>query len=165
MAGVPKAARAEDGKVPLRYGLEETGSTSYQSRTRRNVLDSDGTVIFTRGKLEGGSLLTATVARETGKPCLHLDVGELGSHRVECAQRLRDWIAEKGIRTLNVAGSRESKAHGIEHAVARFLCEALAGRRYPTEEEWLEAQGHRFTTGPDEAPYGKATGQEKKQKA
>jgi hypothetical protein len=36
----PKGRRAEDGQVPACYHLEETGSSSYQARTKRNVLEA-----------------------------------------------------------------------------------------------------------------------------
>lgn len=126
----PRGRRAEDGRVPNRYALTETASASYQVRTRRNVLDSDGTLIFTRGRLEGGSLLTARIARDAGKPCLHLDLKRLGGNRASAVVQLRAWLLEHRIATLNVAGSRESKARGIQEAVRAFLCEAL-GRRRP----------------------------------
>lgn len=121
----PKGRLAEDGKVPARYQLTETGSSSYPGRTRRNVLDADGTVIFTRGRLEGGSRLTADVARAAGKPSLHIDVKRLDAERAALIGELRAWLTEHQVAVLNVAGSRESKARGIRKAVARFLEEAL----------------------------------------
>jgi hypothetical protein len=41
---------------------------SYPKRTEQNVIDSDGTVIFTHGKLSGGSDLTRKFAIKHGKP-------------------------------------------------------------------------------------------------
>lgn len=93
-------------------------------------------MIFGDGALTGGSALTARVAREAGKPCLHLDVKQLGR---KAEGRLRAWITEHDIRTLNVAGSRESLAPGIRKAVATFLEAALSEARaaYVTEDEAL----------------------------
>lgn len=121
----PKGRRAEDGKIPFRYQLLETGSASYRGRTRRNVLDSDGTVIFTRGRLEGGSALTAGVAREAGKPMLHIDLRAHGGNPDGAIRELRTWLREHRIACLNVAGSRESKARGIQDAVSKLLCRAF----------------------------------------
>ena len=132
----PKGRRAEGGKVPARYDLKETASANYQARTRRNVIDSDGTVILTRGRLEGGSLLTARVAREVGKPCLHLTMQQLGGDRANAVARFRAWLAAHRIETLNVAGSRASKAKGIQDVVKAFLCEALGSRQqYAVEHD------------------------------
>ena len=45
----PKGRKSEDGPIPNRYPLRETGSTSYPIRTAKNVLVSDGTLVLTIG--------------------------------------------------------------------------------------------------------------------
>ena len=112
----PKGRRAEDGIIPDRYPLVETPERSYQNRTRRNIEDSDGTLILNRGKLDGGTALTADLARQIGKPCLvvALEVG------IEPAT-FRDWLAENHITVLNVAGPRASKRPGVYAAACRLL--------------------------------------------
>lgn len=70
----PKGRKSEDGGIPAHYLLTETTSADYRVRTEANVKDSDATVIFTRGDLEGGSLLTAQMARKRTKPWLHVDL-------------------------------------------------------------------------------------------
>ncbi len=131
----PKGRRAEDGAIPERYELQETSSADYKVRTRRNVIDSDGTVIFTRGRLEGGSKLTEKIAREAGKPCVHQDLDKV--RLTEAVQQLRAWLRVHEVHVLNVAGSRESKAPGLQVAVARLLVSALqfAADSYQPEEE------------------------------
>ena len=49
---VPKGRLAEDGQVPDKYPTTETGSKDYKSRTKRNVLESDGTLIINIGPLK-----------------------------------------------------------------------------------------------------------------
>jgi len=119
----PKGRLAEDGAVPERYQLSETETASYPERTRRNVLEADATVIFTRGRLEGGSRLTAEIAEAAGKPALHVDLTRPHAALID---EFRVWLDGHQVATLNVAGSRESKAPGITNAVGRFLKEALA---------------------------------------
>ena len=43
---VPRGRKAEDGRIDDRYNLVELSTTSYPARTRRNIEESDGTVIF-----------------------------------------------------------------------------------------------------------------------
>jgi hypothetical protein len=43
---VPRGRKAEDGKIADRYNLVELTTSSYPARTRRNIEESDGTVIF-----------------------------------------------------------------------------------------------------------------------
>ena len=99
---------AEDGCIPLKYHLKETFSPDYAVRTRLNVRDADGTLILYREPLEGGTALTWQFAVEMEKPVLLV---ELGFPPVFEAFYL--WFRENSIRTLNIAGPRESQRPGI----------------------------------------------------
>lgn len=112
----PKDRRAEDGRIPDRYPLTETAEMDYETRTRRNIEDSDGTLILNRGTLEGGTALTADLARQIGKPCLIVAL-EAG---IEPAA-FQTWLTENAIRVLNVAGPRESKRPGVYDAACGCL--------------------------------------------
>lgn len=54
----PKGRLAEDGPLPDRYPLRETEFEGYSKRTKLNVQDSDGTLLFTRQRPSGGTKLT-----------------------------------------------------------------------------------------------------------
>jgi hypothetical protein len=115
----PKGRRAEDGRIPDRYTLDETATDAYEERTERNVRFADATVVFTYGEPAGGSALTLEFARAHGKPSLHLDLGKTTPE--QAGARLRAWIAKEGVSILNVAGSRESNAPGIQKLVWRIV--------------------------------------------
>jgi hypothetical protein len=87
------------------------------------VQDSDGTLVVNKGDLDGGSLKTVRIAEQLGKPRLviQLDVGGID----EQSRWLRDWLGSLAIRTLNVAGPRESKCPGIYAATLALLDAAL----------------------------------------
>ena len=55
---IPKGRITEEGPLPDKYQLQEMSSDSYPERTEQNVIDSDGTLIISRGPLTGGSLYT-----------------------------------------------------------------------------------------------------------
>ncbi len=75
-------------------------------------------MVFTLAvEVTGGSLRTIGFARKHGKPCLHLS-REGGSDQPAA---LKQFIAEQGIKTLNVAGSRESKEPGLHEWVMQML--------------------------------------------
>ncbi len=118
----PKGRRAEDGVIPDRYPLTETSERNYEARTRRNIEDSDGTLILNLGTLDGGTALTARHARQIGKPCLIVAL-EAG---IEPAT-FRDWLAANHITVLNVAGPRESKRPGVYAAAVHCLEVLLRG--------------------------------------
>ena len=120
--GCPQGRRAEDGRIPARYPLVETPEADYDTRTRRNIEDSDGTLILNLGTLDGGTALTARHARQIGKPCLIVAL-EAG---IEPAT-FRDWLAANSITVLNVAGPRESKRSGVYAAAVHCLEVLLRG--------------------------------------
>jgi hypothetical protein len=115
----PRDRKAEDGRIPSRFRLRETRSSTYAVRTRWNVRDSDGTVIFSgRRRLRGGTRRTVEAVRKLGKPWLHLP-GSLGAARA--ARQLDAFIQRHRIAVLNVAGPRESEEPGIGRFVAAVL--------------------------------------------
>lgn len=122
----PAGRRAEDGRIPDEYRLTETASADYAERTEKNVIDSDGTLLVTRGPATGGSALTARLNRRHHRPLLHIDLDEQGDLAGRAAA-IREWLAAHGIQILNVAGPRESSSPGIAHEVRRLLLEALGG--------------------------------------
>ena len=125
----PRGRRAEDGAIPERYPLKQTSGSDYMDRTRRNVEDSNGTLIVAPGEPTGGTLATLIHARRIGKPVLVVDPADLigPADPVEGARLdgIMEWIVAHHIRVLNVAGPRESGRPGIYYEardlVARLL--------------------------------------------
>jgi hypothetical protein len=117
----PKNRKSLDGPIPAKYLLTETPSESYLQRTEWNVRDNDGTVAFTFAKEPtGGSLKTVGFAKKHRKPCLHISRA-----CYDPAVKLQKFVEEHGIKTLNVAGSRESKDPGIYQWVKAVLTDAF----------------------------------------
>jgi hypothetical protein len=111
---VPRGRKAEDGRVDERYNLVELSSSSYPARTRKNIEESDGTVIFSlERRLSGGTKLTRELADKLGKPVVHIYDSRKerrsnpDSLRLEI-QALTDFLCSNKIEILNVAGPRES---------------------------------------------------------
>jgi hypothetical protein len=117
----PKGRRAEDGPINSKYPLKETHSSTYPVRTEKNVLESDGTLILTRGKPKGGTALTIKLACFHKKSYLVIDVKK-GTDKTAVWQ----WGRERQVAVLNVAGPREGEAPGIYDQAFGFLKEVLA---------------------------------------
>jgi len=127
----PKGRRAEDGRIPDRYPLEETPTETYEQRTAWNVRDSDGTLIITDGSLEGGTALTMREAERQGRPVLHVRINDPVP-----VPMIRAWGEEWDVRVLNVAGPRASEVDGIydkARGVLTSYLESLRGREEVTE--------------------------------
>ena len=113
----PYGWKTEDGpNKPLleAYGLKMCLKEGYPARTRKNVEDSDLTVLFGRMDSPGSKL--------TSKLCIALDkhfaVNPLPN-------MLRTLIKKYDVDVLNVAGNRESRSPGLQTYVRRTLVEAL----------------------------------------
>lgn len=118
----PAGRLAEDCEIPVRYQLTEVDG-SYRQRTRRNVQDSDATLIVSiAAELTGGTLETRKYAEKIGKPCLQIWPG------APWREMLAAWLAGNRIAVLNVAGPRASK----EPDVGRFVLEVLGALAEPT---------------------------------
>jgi len=116
---IPKGRITEDGSLPDKYQLQEMPTASYPARTEQNVIDSDGTVIFSRGKPTGGTDYTRKMVLKHKKQLLHVDLNLRTSY--DAAHLLSSWIDLQHIKILNVAGPRASKDPTIYNDVFRVL--------------------------------------------
>lgn len=121
----PKGRLAADGPLPEHYLLRETDSTGYRQRTKLNVRDSEATLIFNTGVLDGGTLQTVRFAQTLGKPHLVAQLDELTQDSV--VRRIRVWLTEGQFGVLNVAGPREEKRPGVDACVAAQLDACFRG--------------------------------------
>ena len=104
---IPKGRKTENGPLPQKYSMQEMPTSKYSDRTEKNVIDSDGTLIISRGKLTNGSEYTRKMAMKHHRPWLHIDITK--DAKFHAATRIVSWIFENEIRILNVAGPRASK--------------------------------------------------------
>ncbi len=119
----PRGRRAEDGPIPAAYPLTPTPCRDHAQRTRWNVRDSDATLLLLLGPAAGGTALALAEAKRRGKPLLAIDLAAPGGSAATAAE-FHAWVGRLQIRTLNVAGPRESEQPGI-HALAAGLLRRL----------------------------------------
>lgn len=101
------------------YELGTTLSSSYPPRTKINVRNSDGTLIF--GDYSSrGSALTIRYCEDLDRPYYAVSwrKSKIADVTVE---NVAKWIADHEIEVLNVAGNRESKNPGIYDATRDFV--------------------------------------------
>ncbi|MFA5405037.1 MAG: putative molybdenum carrier protein [Ignavibacteria bacterium] len=117
----PKGYLTENGKdVSLKkYKLKELKSLKYEDRTIKNVLSSNGTVIFSKTDNKNicgeGSKLTYEIAIINKKPVIINPT----------KKKFLNWLINNNIEILNVAGNRESQFPGIYNKTKIFLINAL----------------------------------------
>jgi hypothetical protein len=116
---VPKGRKTENGPLPDKYEMLETATSKYAGRTEQNVIDSDGTLIITRGSLTEGSEYTRSMAMKHNRPWLHIDLNK--KPKFHAATIIMTWIEENGVEILNIAGSRASKDPAIYSDVINII--------------------------------------------
>ena len=122
----PRGRLAEDGIIPLIYQLRETDSAEYEARTEKNVLASDATLIVTREKeLSCGTAFTKSRAEQHSRPVLIVGERDGVAPGAAAVSKL---LEENKVRTLNVAGPRESQAPGLGNFVRELLAAALGAK-------------------------------------
>lgn len=130
----PKGRIDEIGIIPKKYDqLVEisidvsSDKENYDARTKLNIQDSDGTLIFVPTlplpeKITDGTVLTINEVSRQSKPYLLIS---LSSSDEDNLSKCIEWIKEYDIRTLNVAGPRESSSEGIYKESYNFLLSLL----------------------------------------
>ena len=128
---IPKGRKAEKGIVPRKYDqLREMKSADYLARTEANVVDSDATLVLTYGEATGGSKRTIEFAEKHHKPVLHVAIDQYSPE--DAALFVKKWFDGEMTElvppkecVLNVAGSRESKAPGIQDKTMAVIIEVI----------------------------------------
>lgn len=121
----PNGRAAEDGVIDSKYNLKETISSDVSERTKLNIRDSDGTLIFIPSspiKVTDGTILTIKEVYEREKP--HLIIDFLQNNNIN--DLLKNWIEKNNIKILNVAGPRESQYPGTYQIIHSIFKGAVA---------------------------------------
>jgi hypothetical protein len=120
---VPKDRLAENGVIPAKYQLIETPSNGYTGHMERNVLESDATLIISRGGLTGGALISQKRAILSGRPCLHIDL--YITPVLQAVSIISSWTRLNRIEILNVTGQKADPDSMIYQDTVNLLEKAL----------------------------------------
>ena len=121
---MPKGFRTEIGSKPEYadlYNAKECHSSNYLERTELNVKQSDCTIIFDY-KSSSGSRQTKRYCQQHNKKYLYLTDNEINKFE-SCVSLIVSFLENFQFDNLivNIAGNRESVAHGIEKRVYKIL--------------------------------------------
>lgn len=99
---------------------KEEGETA--ESVENNVLKSDGTIIFSFGKLAATAADSMNFAKAHKKPWLHIDL----ETEKNPAGILRKWLPQFQIKVLNVAGRSASKIPGLKKSIDDMISLVLS---------------------------------------
>ncbi len=97
------------------------GGGENEENVEKNVLDADGTVIFSFGMLSQGAKESMNFAKAHKKPWLHIDL----ESEKNPAQVLKKWLSKFQIKVINVAGKSASKIPGLKRSVNDIIALVL----------------------------------------
>lgn len=120
----PEGRHADDGPIPDRYPLQETEGMDHTVRTEHNVRDSDGTLMFYRGDLQGGTAYAVLMAHHLKRPVMAVNVDAPPS-----TDEVVDWIERHSLEVIHVGGQREATSPGIYDRVRGLIREVATSSR------------------------------------
>ena len=131
---IQEGRRTDDGVLPYKYNVKERVSAAYPNYTEHNIIDSDGTIVFTHGKLIRGAKLSQKLAKKREK-LFHIDFNE--TLYFDAVTIVHSFIHKKIIEVLNVSGSHASKDpkiydktwHALMGAIMLNMVDAKPGDR------------------------------------
>src|SRR5437773_2841741 len=137
----PAGRLAEDGTIPKRYPVMELANAGYAERTARNVADSDGTLVISKGEPIGGTRETVDRCIEMGKPyrvidCASMSVQETIDAATEFVRAPSFQVAQR-TRNLSSLRKRTGQLRGPSHSLGMTIVLNVAG---PRASQWSE--GH-----------------------
>lgn len=101
------------------YGLTAHNSSSYVTRTRANVRDSDGTIRLAFNLESRGEICTLKAIKDYGKPWIDVD---FSSNSVkQTVEPVVEWLCRNEIEILNIAGNAEQTWAGTHEAALQYL--------------------------------------------
>jgi hypothetical protein len=143
----PAARLAEDGTIPKRYPVTELANAGYAERTARNVADSDGTLVISKGEPIGGTRETVDRCIEMAKPYLIIDCASMSfEETIEAATEFVKGLSfrvpqtapvQLGPRNLSSVRKRTGQLRGPSHSLGLTILLNVAG---PRASQWPE--GH-----------------------
>ena len=89
----------------------------------KNVLDADGSVIFSFGRLSPKALDSINFSKAHQKPWIHIDL----ETEKNPSQRLKAWMSQFEVKKLNVAGRSASKIPGLKRSINDLISLVLKG--------------------------------------
>ncbi len=112
-----------DMKVESKYRLKKKTPPGYPGHIENNVIDSDGTLILSHGKLNDRSNWQDSFAGKYQKPWLHIDLDRMT--RFEASIKISKWVLENRVEILNVTGSSSESDPNICAATMNVLESAI----------------------------------------
>lgn len=109
----PRGMRNDDGPIPDHYHLETVLPLGFKPAMEKNIKNSDGTLLITRGQKSIETRYAVETALRFQKQFLHIDLSQHSDF--ESASLTSSWVALQHIHVLFITGpsaNQDSKIYG-----------------------------------------------------
>lgn len=130
-----RGRRNDDGPLAEIYNLKETSALGFREAIEKNVLESDGTLIVSRGIQTSGAAKAVRAALKKQRQLLHVDLNQYSLF--EAGSLTCSWLSQKQIKSVYVTGpTAEEEPHIYEQGrklleTAFYLDAVKAGGQAP----------------------------------
>lgn len=114
-----RGMRNEAGVIEKRYGLEEAVAVGFKKAMEQNVLNSDGTLLISRGKKSVESQFAVETALRHHRQFLHVDLSQHSAF--EAASLVSSWVSMNHVLVVFVTGPTEIQDSTIYQQVKKIL--------------------------------------------
>ena len=102
-----RGRRNEEGALPGHYELKETVSLGFQEALEKNVVESDGTLVISKGIKSSGPTRAVQMALKHQRQFLHVDLRQYALF--EAASLTNSWMSQKMIQVVYITGPMASE--------------------------------------------------------
>lgn len=114
-----RGMRNDDGAIERRYGLEEVTSMGFKKAMEENVLQSDGTLVISRGTKNVEGRYAVETALRYHRQFLHVDLSQHSAF--ESASLISSWVSMNHVSVAFVTGPTAHQDGRIHHDVKKIL--------------------------------------------
>lgn len=116
---IPKEGSRLGGMKADRYNLTPMPTTDRTESFKKNIRESDGTLMLSHGTLSSDVKNTKNTIRRYSTPLLHVDLNS--TNAFNAASLINDWLIDNDLNILHVTGPTENEDGKIYSATLDIL--------------------------------------------
>jgi hypothetical protein len=115
----PRGRRNQDGPLDEEYVLKEASAVGFQKAMEQNVIDSDGTLLITRGQKTPETRFAVQMALKHQKQLLHVDLSQHSAF--EGASLTNSWLFLHAVKVVFITGPTDHNDANIYSLSLKIL--------------------------------------------
>jgi putative molybdenum carrier protein len=116
---IPKGGHETHNTDAEKYNLHEMPTANQDENFKKNIRESDGTLILSHGSLSRDTEKALRMTRRYSTPLLHVDLNNTSAFNA--ASLINDWIIDNHLSILHVTGPSQSEDNTIYKATLDIL--------------------------------------------